>query len=456
MPAAGEAEAGLPRPQRTWAAGIVATAVAMAVMDGIMMTVALPAIGRELGISAAASIWVVGSYQLAIAMVLLPMGRLALVKGPRRIYLGCIALFGVASLACALSVDVVTLSLARFVQGCGGAGMMGITNAMLRSIHPPLGLARGVSVNAMAVALALTAGPVIVAIVLGFVSWHWLFIANLPLVAGLLLMGRQVLPADPPPARTGRPAFDRGEALLCAGAIGALILLLNSLAHDMDMPVILALAVMTAGLWALVRRRRPSLLPLSLLRRRGYRLTVATTFCAAAIQLISYIGIPFLLLDRGCTQAEIGFYFMAWPLALAAASPLAVRLANRVAPGRLCAVGLLLVAAGLAILALTPNDAGSADILWRIALCGASYALFQIPNTRALVVSVPLAEAPTASVTGALGRVMGQAAGAALVAMAFAGWPDQRAVIALLLASGMALLAAFISGLRTPNSTSGT
>lgn len=445
--------AGLPQPARGRAASLVAVAVAMAVMDGIMMNVALPAIGRDLDISASLSVWVVGAYQMAIAMVLLPLGRLALLVGPKRTYLACIALFGAASMACVFSTDVVTLSVARFIQGCGGAGMMGITNAMLRSIHPPSGMARGVSVNAMAVALALAAGPAIAALVLGFASWHWLFLANLPLSAGLWLLGRLVLPDDPAPDRT-QARFDTGEALLCAGAIGTLILTLNSLAHDMDLGPVLALAAVTSVLWLLVRQRRPSLLPLDLLRRPLYGLTVATTFCAAATQLMSYIGIPFLLLDRGCTQTEIGLYFMAWPLALALASPVVVMLANRFPPGRLCAVGLVMVSGGLAILALTPQQAGPIDILWRIALCGGSYALFQIPNTRALVTSVPLAVAATASVTGALGRVMGQAAGAALVALAFRAWPDQRAIIALFLASGIALFAAFISGLRAPTSAS--
>lgn len=443
----------MPQPARSRAAALVATAVAMAVMDGIMMTVALPAIGRDLGITASMSVWVVGAYQLAIAMVLLPLGRLSTLLGPKRTYLACIGLFGVASLACALSVDVATLSVARFVQGCGGAGMMGITNAMLRVIHPPSGLARGVSVNALAVALALTAGPAIAALLLGLMSWHWLFIANLPVAAGLLLLGRRVLPADPP--RRAAAAFDKGEALLCAATIGAVILTLNSLAHGMSMPVVLVLGGAALGLGLVVRRRRPALLPLDLLRLPAYGLTVATTFCAAATQLMAYVGIPFLLLDRGCTQWEIGLYFMAWPLALAAASPGVVALANRVQPGRLCAIGLALVAAGLAILALTPHDAGGVDVIWRIALCGGSYALFQIPNTRALVTTVPLALTPTASVTGALGRVLGQAGGAALVALAFRIWPDQRAIVALLLASGIALLAGLISGLRPPTSTSG-
>ncbi|HEY0572268.1 MAG TPA: MFS transporter, partial [Enterovirga sp.] len=136
MEESGGPEDGLPVPQRYWAVLAIALAITMAVLDGAIANVALPTIARDLGIAPADAIWIVNAYQLAVVVSLLPLASLGEIVGYARVYLGGLALFTVASLACALSDSLVTLTLARILQGFGGAGIMAINGALVRYTYP--------------------------------------------------------------------------------------------------------------------------------------------------------------------------------------------------------------------------------------------------------------------------------------------------------------------------------
>ncbi|MGF6940121.1 hypothetical protein OKW41_009283 [Paraburkholderia sp. UCT70] len=130
-------ELGLPVPQRYWAMLVIALSLTLAVLDSAIANVALPTIARNLNASAAASIWVVNAYQLAITISLLPLASLGDRIGYRRIYLSGLILFTVASFGCALSNSLAMLALARVVQGFGAAGIMSVNTAIVRMIYPP-------------------------------------------------------------------------------------------------------------------------------------------------------------------------------------------------------------------------------------------------------------------------------------------------------------------------------
>ncbi len=157
--AASNPEHGLPTPQRYWAMLVIALALTLAVLDSAIANVALPTIARNLQASAAGSIWVINAYQLAITISLLPLASLGDRIGYRRIYLGGLILFTVASFGCALSSSLATLAIARVVQGFGAAGVMSVNTALVRMIYPPTQLGRGVAINAMVVAVSSAVGP---------------------------------------------------------------------------------------------------------------------------------------------------------------------------------------------------------------------------------------------------------------------------------------------------------
>src|SRR5262245_59697100 len=113
---------GLPVPRRYWSILTIILAIAMTVLDSTIANVALPSIARDFRVSAAESIWVVNAYQLAILVGLLPLASLGEIVGYRRISQIGLVIFTLASLACALSTSLTTLSVARVIQGFGAAG----------------------------------------------------------------------------------------------------------------------------------------------------------------------------------------------------------------------------------------------------------------------------------------------------------------------------------------------
>ena len=125
-------------------------------LDGAIANVALPTIARDLHASDAASIWIVNAYQLAVTITLLPLASLGERIGYRRIYIAA-ALFTAASLGCALAGSLPMLAVMRVIQGFGAAGIMSVNAALVRMIYPSM-LGRGLSINAMVVALSSAIG----------------------------------------------------------------------------------------------------------------------------------------------------------------------------------------------------------------------------------------------------------------------------------------------------------
>lgn len=440
---------GLPKPRRYYAALGVSMAVTVSVLDGSMVVLAAPLIARDLGIDAHSAIWVVSAYQLSAAMAMLPVGRLADSLGRRRVYLACVAMFMLGALGAAFASNLMTLATARFVQGLGGAGLMGVTNAMLRDIYPRETFGRGLGLNAAAVAISVAVGPTLAALILAVAPWQALFLITTPIGALLLVLGWFTFPPDKPVGG----ALDLTSTALAAVAFGATLSAANGVAHGEAVLLIALATLIGASAWIVLTRRARNeaapLLPLDLMGIRPFTLSLATLFSSSLAQLMAYVAIPFMLQHEFArTPLETGLLFGAWPLTFALAAAISGRLAARFSPGAICTFGLGLLALGLALLALLSPQASAADIVWRMAVCGLGYGLFQPPNARALITSAPLDRAGAANSMGAGVRIVGQATGAAVVALTLRLAPEQGAMLALWFASAAALASAAISSMR--------
>jgi MFS transporter, DHA2 family, multidrug resistance protein len=439
---------GLPQPQRYWAIAVVALGITMAVLDSAIANVALPTIAKDLNAAPADSIWVVNAYQLVITILMLPLASLGEVVGYRRVYRVGLVVFTLASLGCALSDSLFMLSAARVVQGVGAAAMLSVNSALVRFIYPSRLLGRGIGINAFVVAVSAAVGPTVAAGILSIASWPWLFAVNVPIGITTLAAAR-MLPRTP---RSGRH-FDMPSALLNALFFGLLIIAIDSLGHGGQL-LYAALALAGAALSgvALVIRQLPQtspLLPVDLLRIPVFALSIATSVCSFAAQMLAYVSIPFYFQDLlGRSDVATGLLMTPWPLATAVLAPIAGRLADRHSAGVLGALGLVIFAAGLSSLALLPAAPGDADIIWRMALCGAGFGLFQSPNNRAIITSAPRERSGGASGMLGTARLLGQTIGAALVALMFSLAGGRATVWSLGLAAGIALLAAAVSCTR--------
>ncbi|WP_232628579.1 MFS transporter [Methylobacterium sp. Leaf118] len=443
---------GLPPRDRVLAFVAVALAMTMAVLDGAIVNVALPVIARDLSVSPADAIFVVNAYQIAVTATLLPLAALGESLGYRRVYLAGLALFTVASLACAVAPDLPTLVAARVAQGLGAAGIMSVNTALVRFIYPLRLIGRGVGNVALVIAVASAAGPTLGAAILSVAEWPWLFLVNLPVGLAALAVGSRTLPDTPRSARR----FDILGATLNALTFGLLIVGIDDLAdpakHGRALAEIgAALLVGAVFVRSQINRSRP-LLPLDLLRIPAFALSMVASVCAFSSQMAAYIALPFYFHDGlGLTVAQTGLLMTPWPLAIAVAAPLSGRLADRYPPGLLGALGLLLLAAGIAALALLPPAPSHLDIAWRLTLSGLGFGLFQSPNNKIIVTSAPRDRTGSASGMQSSARLVGQSLGAALVAVLFglsAGGPAGALGPILWTAGALAFVGAAASGLR--------
>ncbi len=446
---ANEEQEGLPTGPRRVAMAAVIIAVVISVLNGIVPNIALPSIAADFRIGSATSVWVVNSYQIAIAATLLPLAALSEIVGLRRIHLVGLFIIIVASVACVFAQTLPQLIAARVVQGIGASGILAVQPALVRFIYPSHMLGRGLGWTALSVATSVTLGPSLASVLLSWWSWPWLFAINIPFGIVAILISIRSLPDTP----RATHAFDLVGALLAGGCLGLAIGGLSIAVHDRAVAIPLAAIALALVLGVMVVRRHADhpapMLPVDLFRNPAFALTVVTSVLTFAAQGLAFVALPFLFLNMlGRSLMETGMLMMPWPLAVALAAPVVGPLTDRLSAAVLGGTGLLIMAVGAAALALLPANPSFLDIAWRMALCGCGFGLFQTPNMRMLISSSPRHRAGSAGGVAATSRLSGQAIGAALAALCFTISEASGPVLALAAAAVSALAASIASFLR--------
>jgi len=438
---------GLPNPRRLVAFLTVALGIVMAVLDGTIVNVALPTIALDQHATAAESIWIVTGYQLAVSVALFPMAALGESIGFRKVFAAGIVVFSLASLACAYSPTLLALTLARIVQGLGGAALMSISGAIVRFIMPAKYLGRGISGIAVTVAVSAAAGPTIAAAILAVTTWHWLFLINVPLGILCFLVGRLTLPETP---ASGKP-FDVTAAALNALTLGPLISGLSSIGtRGISWWIPAAqIAVGVISGYVLVQRERGQaapMLPVDLFRIRAFRLSVVASVTSFVAQMLMMVSLPFFFSRMlGFSEVETGLLMTPWPLTTAIVAPISGRLIEKFPPTRLSGLGSLIFAIGLVLLALLPASPSVPDIVWRLMICGAGFGFFQSPNNKVMISSAPRQRSGGASGTQSTARLVGQSAGAALAAIIFGLSAGYNLPLTMGIGAAFAMAAAILS-----------
>ncbi|KAB7896355.1 MFS transporter [Rouxiella sp. S1S-2] len=441
-------EDGLPNPQRLGAILTLALGITVPVLDSSLANVALPTIARDFNASAASSIWIVNAYQLAITVSLLSLASLGEIFGYKRVYQIGLLVFSFTSLGCAMSDSLLSLTVARILQGFGAAAILSVNMAMIKIIYPKKLLARGIATGAIIVSVSASAGPTVAGIILSIASWPWLFAINLPIGIIALCMGFKYLPENP--LKNPGRRFDFISSLLNALTFGLFISAISGYAQGVNHHLIFAEVVSLIIIGGFYIRRELSrplpLLPLDLLRIPIFSLSLCTSMCSFAAYTLAFVSLPFFLqnslrLDAGST----GLLMTAWPLATMLMAPFSGRLVGRYHSGVLGGIGLLIFSCGLFALALLPPDPAHLNIVWRMLLCGAGFGLFQSPNNHTIVSSAPSNRSGGASGLLGTARVLGQTVGAALVALMFNLFLTHGTYASLMLAGTLAVSAAIIS-----------
>ena len=455
---------GLPDGARGRAMLVIILGLTLSVLDSSIVNLALPAIARELQASSAQTLWVVNAYQLAGLVLLLPLAALGERLGYRRIYLVGMVVFVLASVGALLANSLGTLITARVFQGIGASGVMSVNAALVRLTYPRAMLGRGMAINSLVVATAAMAGPSVAAAILSVGSWPWLFAINVPLGLFTLWLGRRALPANPV-ASGERERIAPLDVLLNILMFTLIFLGGEQLGMHLGRDTAGTPAWMPSGWWLLgagvlvgfvyLRRQwhlQTPLFPVDLLRIPVFALSMCGSVSAFCAQMMSYLALPFLLLDaRGLSPMEAGMLITSWPVATMLTAPIAGRLIGKYPDGLLGGIGMAMFASGLWLLAAMPADIAHWDMVWRMLLAGSGFALYQSPNNHTIVTSAPLARSGAAGGMLSSARMTGQTLGAVVLGTIFAisgGHGGHAEALALWISGGFAALAGVFSMLR--------
>ncbi|MGP9499013.1 MFS transporter [Halomonas sp. AOP43-D1-4] len=412
---------GLPGPERALAVLALITGTLMAVMDTTMINLALPTIAADLNASAARSVWIANMFQVVCAAFLLVFAGVSELVTRRRIYLFGLGTFMVGALGAALSRNLETLLVFRALQGLGAAATLSIGPSLYRAIFPSRLLGSALGLSALVVAGGYAAGPTLSGVILSFADWPWLFALNLPLGLCSLWFAKRALPRDKP--RQG--SFDVLGALLSMLMLASFFLAMDAVGHAAPFGLVGAWILLTiasaAGFIMRQRRALYPLLPLSMFAEKRFTLAVSASGLAFIGQGLTFVALSFYYQEQmGLSPLETAWLFTPWPLGIMLVGPLAGRLADRINPSVLSSTGLGLIIIGLVALALVDETMGVMESLWRTALCGIGFGLFQPPNNREMMGSLPAER--SASVSGVMStiRTVGQSFGVAIVGAALA------------------------------------
>ncbi len=442
-------EDGIPMPQRIFAVLAISFGIVMGVLDASIANIALPSIATDLGVSVAASIWVVNSFQLTVAVLLLAISSAAEILGLRRVFWVGLLIFTAASAACGLSGSITALIISRSVQGVGAACIFATYPALIAHIYPRRMLGRGIGISATIVSLSNALGPTVAAGILSVARWEWLFLVNIPIGILGLVIGARALPHT----STWKRPFDVPAAVASGAMIGLAVIGIDGLGRPDDR--VLAIVEIAAALgigallWRWQGREATPLVPIDLLRLPVFSLSVITSICSYAPQSIVLIALPFYFQHTlGWSPVATGLIMTPIPLAVATIGVVAGRLADRYPAGVLCGIGLLVMATGLGLLVLLPDNPGVLNVVWREFTVGLGFGLFQTPNNRALLSSGPRHRSASAGGMLAVARLMGQTGGVSLVGVFSSLSGNDVTTSVLIAATGITLIGAVSSFTR--------
>lgn len=419
------------RPRLVLATTILASSLAF--VDGSVVNVGLPAIGRSLAADGAALSWIVNAYLLPLSALLLFGGALGDRFGRGRVLLLGVALFAAASLLCAAAGNLEWLVAGRVLQGCGAALLMPNSLAILGASFDGEARGHAIGVWASVGAAAGAIGPLLGGVLIDLVGWRSIFLINLPLAAATLVLGARALRDQ----RGGARALDLAGAALASVGLAGLTWGLTSVsaagAVDQAGAAALLFGAATLGLLVAAERRAgaDAMLPPALFAARSFvGLNLLTLLLYGALGVL-LVALPFVLIEvDGYSAAAAGAALLPLPVVIALASPAMGRLAGKTGARLPLTVAPLVVAAGFFLAA-------------RIG--AGSYWSTTLPALLLIAFGMAGAVAPlTTAVLGAVDAAHTGIASGFNSAVARAGGLIATALLGLVLAAhGAALLAAF-------------
>jgi EmrB/QacA subfamily drug resistance transporter len=390
------------QPRRWWALAAVSLATLMTYLDNNIVNVAIPTIQRDLHLSVSGLEWVVSSYLLTLAGLLLVGGRLADVFGRRRLFQVGLAVFTLTSLTAGLASSGGMLIASRAVQGVGAALLMPTTLAILMATFTNVReRSAAIGIWAAVSALALALGPVLGGLISQHLHWGWIFLINVPVGVVTFVLAALNVPESRAESATRR--LDLPGLTASAVSLFALTYaLIEGNVSGWTAPLILggfALAAVSAVAFLVIEARVATpMVDLSMFRHREFSGGAGTMMIwAFGILGIYFFTSIYLQQTLGFSPTEAGLAFVPMALTVAVFATVAPRVEAWAGAHRTVAAGMLLMLVGLVLFARLGLGASYADLLPGFMLFGAGAGLMNVPVTNASMRAIPAAQVGIAS-----------------------------------------------------------
>ncbi|HEV8295766.1 MAG TPA: MFS transporter [Acidimicrobiales bacterium] len=408
--------------RRWWILGVLCFSLLVIVLDNSILNVALPTIVRELDASNTQLQWMVDSYTLVFAGLLLTAGSLGDRFGRRPALQVGFAIFGLGSLLSAIAGSPNVLIGTRAFMGIGGAFIMPATLSIITNVFPARERGRAIGVWAATAGVGAALGPLTGGFLLEHFYWGSIFLVNLPIVGAGLLAGFFLIPDSKDPAA---PRLDPLGALL---SIAGLSVLLYAVIEAPERGwgdaltvggFIVAALVLAVFFWWEVRSAHP-MLDLDFFRNPRFSAAssaIMLTFFAMFGSL--FVLTQYLQFVLGYNALETGARLLAFAIPMMVVAPNSTKLVERFGTKYVVAGGMSLTTIGLLLLTGTSADSSYASLVWRMVITACGLALTMAPATESIMGSLPLAKAGVGSAVNDTTRQVGGAVGVAVIGSVF-------------------------------------
>jgi EmrB/QacA subfamily drug resistance transporter len=406
-------------PSGRWVLTVAVLGSGLAFLDGTVVNVALPDIGRDLNASTSDLQWILNGYLLTLASLILLGGSLGDRLGRRRIFVFGVGLFTVASLLCAIAPTVEMLILARLLQGIGGALLTPGSLAMIEASFRPGDRSRAIGAWSGLGGVAAALGPLLGGYLVDAVSWRAIFLINLPIGIFVMAMAPRHVPETRDPTATGRLDVV-GATLVGLGLAGTTYALIEAPGNGGD-PLVLVAGI--GGLAALVafllveRRGANPMMPLDIFASRQFSAANLVTFVVyAALGGVFFLLVAFLQISLGYSPIAAGAASLPITVLMLLFSARSGALAQRIGARIPLTIGPLVIAVGLLLMTqIDPGDSYVSSVLPALIVFGVGLTLVVSPVTATVLAAADMRHSGIASgINNAVARVAGLLAVAVL------------------------------------------
>ena len=416
-----------------------------------IVNVSLPTLVAQLKTDFTMIQWVLLAFALTITTLLLTVGRAGDMMGKKKVYLWGLGLFTLASFLCGLAPNVNWLIGFRVLQGMGSVMTQALGLAIITEIIAPE--ERGMAIGLMggAISVGLVAGPGVGGLLIGLAGWRWIFWINVPLGLSALCAVMRYVP-NTPPVQTGQ-RFDTVGALILATTLFCFALAMTlGQERGFGNALILGLLILSIiGLFVFLAVESmvdQPMMNLGLYKNILFSFNLAMGFLVF-LTLGGFFVMPFYLeLVKGYSPTQVGLLMMVVPALMGVVSVYVGKLSDRFGPRWIIFIGLVILMPGFWAVSTLKVETNVMEYIWRMALVGIGFGIFQTPNNIAIMGAVPRDHLGVASGLLALSRNLGQSTGLPVFGAVFSSFAFAKGGLSVKTGITTASPEALVSGIN--------